>query len=626
VSQEEMKEKVKVFLQERLKAEDWRGRSKDLADELNNHLWVGHKKFKAMFNMSVGQYIHQTLHNKKGSSMEFDSVPHSQKEIQKREDRERRFGAHLGKEPVRMLSFEDAEVPDGDGGPISGTLTDMCSREEAKDREMTRQLDKFEWKKGTDPKHAEANLKFATKKYQRSSADKVYKSSGVRDLDTCWRTMDYLMRQILDFDENPKPGYAVSKVSYMEVYSYLRDRTRAVRVDLHLQQPRSTTHRCFAETHECCLRFEMLSLFLLTKSLVALKSGTGSTEKYDQKLGLKAMSQTIEPLMNAYKAASEKVYLKNILAGLGGDSFLDDETDDDCYCSPMEMAMHRYVILLLMSFSSEGLLQHLAKLSKPQLSHPLVSFATQAYAAFNTEDYGKFLRLYRQADFLTAVAMSGIADLARVRALYLLLRTFPQPIGDKVTLARIKDICAFHSDEHALVFLSHFKIKVDLKHAKGPVVLFPKKGSPEATACPLLSTSRMPDSCDFPQGPDSMLISKYQALGMSRMDIVFGAADPVYVEAEIAPPEVLATGDADAMADASAAAAAAASMADALVAGSATAAVEAVGGASEAPAASSSTNAAAATATATASGAASGSATAASSSGAAAGDAAASKS
>merc|ERR1719265_1612344 len=103
------------------------------------------------------------------------------------------------------------------------------------------------------------------------------------------------MTEILDFDQNPKPEYAVTNVPYIEVYSFMRDRTRAVRVDLHLQQPRSTTQRCYVETHECCLRFEMLTIFLLNRLEGQKKGSDSATEKYDPKLGLKAISQTIEP-------------------------------------------------------------------------------------------------------------------------------------------------------------------------------------------------------------------------------------------------------------------------------------------------------------------------------------------
>merc|ERR1719223_741427 len=102
------------------------------------------------------------------------------------------------------------------------------------------------------------------------------------------------MTEILDFDRTPKAAYAVQNLPYIEVYSYLRDRTRSCRVDLHLQQPRSTCHRTFIETHECCLRFEMLALYLQTgEAAKAAKDakGSASTEKYDPRLGLKAISQ-----------------------------------------------------------------------------------------------------------------------------------------------------------------------------------------------------------------------------------------------------------------------------------------------------------------------------------------------
>ena len=91
--------------------------------------------------------------------------------------------------------------------------------------------------------------------YERRSADKAYQSSHVRTLIACWRTVLFLMTEILDFVQ-PKPTFAVHSVPYIEEYSYLRDRTR-----------RSSTQRVFVEAHECCLRFEMLSLFILLGSL-----------------------------------------------------------------------------------------------------------------------------------------------------------------------------------------------------------------------------------------------------------------------------------------------------------------------------------------------------------------------
>uniref|UniRef100_A0A7S4QUS6 PCI domain-containing protein n=2 Tax=Alexandrium monilatum TaxID=311494 RepID=A0A7S4QUS6_9DINO len=547
---EEVRERARVFLNERLEGGDFRGRQKELQEELQRTLGVNTKRFRSLFQQTLAQYVvayhaggpsgpeaawlgGKASANQKEQMWTGPKVV-SQGEQEMRAQRAARFQSHLEVErkPVSMVTFNEDGVGGLDGGPIVGELNEMCSRAEAKEREMTRQLDKFEWKQGTDPRHPEVNLTLATKKYQRSSADKAYRSQDVRNLEACWRTMEYLMKEILDFDRTPKPGFAIQAVPYIEVYSYLRDRTRSVRVDLHLQQPRSTTQRTFAETHECCLRFEMLSLFLLSGG------GGGSTEKYDEKLGLKAISQTIEPLLNAYQAVRDKQLAKSILAEAMGDFGLDDPDAEQEYVSPYEMASHRYIILLLMSFSPEELQSHMAKLSRETLSHPSVSFATQVYAAFRTEDYGRFLRCYRTADFLTAVAMSGVVDLARLRALWLLVRTYPQPIGDKVPLSRIKSFLAFASDAHARSFLAFHGIRItdDPSSTGGAVVVLPKKGTPEAAQNPLLNgPSRLPEKCEFPKGADSMLIAKFEELGMSRADIVFGAADPV-VEPEPAPP------------------------------------------------------------------------------------------
>jgi len=536
---EALKQRVVAFIEEKLAADAWVN-AKDLGQELQTALGVNTKRFRQVFDgLTVGQYV-ASIKNTTAAAGEA-SGPLPEGEAEMRAQRAARFQTHLPraaeKAQVALVRFDTTDSVYVDGGPIIGALSEMCSREEAREREQTRQLDKFEWKKGSDPRTPEVNLTIATKKYQRSSADKAYRSQDVRTLDACWRTMEFLMTEILDFDLHPKPQYAPASVQYIEVYSYLRDRTRSVRVDLHLQQPRSTTQRTFVETHECCLRFEMLSLFLL------MGEAAGGTEKYDPKLGLKAISQTIEPLLNAYQAVHDMQLSKTILAAaLGGaDLGLGGDSGDEEYVSPFEMAIHRYIILLLMSFSQEGLLTHLAKLSREMLSHPLVNFATQAYAAFCTDDYGRFLRFYRNADFFTAVAMSGVADLARLRALWLLVRTYPQPVGDKLSLSRIMSFLAFASEEHTRSFLRHYGTTV-VDGPSGPMVVLPKKGTPEAANHPLLTGgSKLPEKCDFKfKRPDSILLAKFTALEGSRADIVFGGADPV-----VAAPDPIAAGDVD---------------------------------------------------------------------------------
>lgn len=530
---EEQREKIRLWLNERLDSSGAHVRPKDLSDEMQNSYGVKPGRFRQLFNQTLQQYVNAYVNSGAEAAWPSANGQFSSRTVEDDKDmraqRAARFSSHLERSStnVSMVSLADAEATNLDGGPIIGELHDMCSRDEAKEREMTRQLDKFEWKKGTDPKQPEVNLKFATKKYQRSSADKAYRSQDVRSLEACWKTMEYLMTEILDFDSNPKPGYALQAqaVPYIEVYSFLRDRTRAIRVDLHLQQPRSTTQRVFVETHECCLRFEMLSLFLLLGR--GQKQAEQATEKYDTKLGLKAISQTIEPLLSAYQAIHERQLAKSILAEAMGGFGLDDD-DPEEYSSPFEMAARRYIVLLLMSFSPDAVSGHLAKMSRELLMHPLLSFATQVYAAFHTEDYARFLRMYREADFLTSVCMSGVADLARLRALWLLVRSYPQQVGDKISLSKVKNILAFASDDHAKAFLAFhgLQIVIDKDAGGGANIILPKKGTPEATNLPLLQ-GRLPEKCEFPKGADSLLVAKFESLGLSRAEIAFGSADPV---------------------------------------------------------------------------------------------------
>lgn len=170
----------------------------------------------------------------------------------------------------------------------------------------------------------------------------------------------------------------------------------------------------------------------------------------------------------------------------------------------------------------------------------MVNFATKVHAAFQTDDFFGFLRFYRNADFLSAVAMSGIADLARIRALWQLFRTYPQPIGDKLPLAQVMKILAMKKENHAQAFLAFHGVKIisSATHAGGGYIQLPKKGTPEANDHPLLNGARLPDKCEYPKGADSMLEAKYEELGMSRANIVFGCADPVQASTTVAEPEV----------------------------------------------------------------------------------------
>lgn len=324
------------------------------------------------------------------------------------------------------------------------------------------------------------------------------------------------MVQILDFDVCPKEEYAITAkdVNYFEVYSYLRDRTRSVRVDLHVQQPYSTTTQIYIECHEACLRFELLSMFLCRLTVVETKGQA----KYDSKLGMKAISQTIEPLLFAYNSAREAQAAKEMLKkALGDDNAQDEDEEEDVWESPVEPCVHRFVILLLIS-SPDKLLLHLNKLVTQDLHQPLVKYALDVFAAYQSENYQLFLQYYRNADFLSAVAMSPVVDVVRLRILGVLARAPAPSMTDSMPLETMMSTLSMKTQTQATEFLKLAGLKVEDQK-----VLFPKR---EDLQTPL-NGSLPVEAHDFQfLGADLTLYQKYIDLKMPRKDIVLGFADP----------------------------------------------------------------------------------------------------
>ncbi|CAE8734290.1 unnamed protein product, partial [Polarella glacialis] len=213
-----------------------------------------------------------------------------------------------------------------------GALNDRCSEKEMQDRLVSRQLDIFEMAMGSSFVTPKINTALAVKKYQRSSADKMYLPEDIRSVEACAHSLFYLMTMTINSDNAPQKGLCelANDASYWQVYSFLRDRTRAVRVDLHVQQPWSTCTKAYILAHEISLRFEVLSMYLLTTTPEYLT-------KYDEKMAHKACSQIMEPLLNAYVQARVRA-----------------STDQPAFISPAEPAMRRYTILLLLVGGNEN--------------------------------------------------------------------------------------------------------------------------------------------------------------------------------------------------------------------------------------------------------------------------------
>ncbi|OCH89508.1 hypothetical protein OBBRIDRAFT_756454 [Obba rivulosa] len=123
-----------------------------------------------------------------------------------------------------------------------GTCMDMCPRIERYRREREHLLDKWEVIPGT----RRVDHKRAVKIYERGAGDKVI-PSDLRPPPVLKKTLDYLFHDLL-----VRGGFA-------DTYSFIRDRTRAVRSDFTMQHQ---TGRLAIECHDRIARFHVLALHL----------------------------------------------------------------------------------------------------------------------------------------------------------------------------------------------------------------------------------------------------------------------------------------------------------------------------------------------------------------------------
>lgn len=330
---------------------------------------------------------------------------------------------------------------------LVGQLDTMCSLEEARLRTETRQIDKFEM----EADQMRIDVAKAVKKYQRSSADKKYLPQEVRTVSACWRSLEYLIHTVLDFDLNPKPGFShpCYSASYFDIYSFMRDRLRAVRVDLHVQN--LLQNPAFIKVHEYCLRFELLSLFLLW----GRDFGGSEDRKFDLHLSLTALSQTIDPLTAAY--AKKK-----------------DEQEDNV---DVEAEITKYVLLLSLTSrgGSKTFKGHYLRQSERIRSNPHVRFAYQTVMDYYSGNYEIFLRKFITADFLTACAMLPVVNTARTRILWTMVRTnrpffprkdtpMPPPRPEKISFIYLCQILAFQDSNQCKSFLEFHGLDVVTDH------------------------------------------------------------------------------------------------------------------------------------------------------------------
>ncbi|THG98161.1 hypothetical protein EW026_g3979 [Hermanssonia centrifuga] len=158
-------------------------------------------------------------------------------ELVKARDAERKKAIAEGKmdDPLVPKRLDEAIT-------MVGTCMDMCPRFERYRRERENNLDRWEVIPGTK----RVDHKRAVKIYERGAGDKTLPSE-LRPPPILKKTLDYLFHDL------------IARAGFSETYTFIRDRTRAVRSDFTILHE---TGPLAIECHDRCARYHILALHL----------------------------------------------------------------------------------------------------------------------------------------------------------------------------------------------------------------------------------------------------------------------------------------------------------------------------------------------------------------------------
>lgn len=299
-----------------------------------------------------------------------------------------------------------------DAVSLVGTCKTMCPEAELKERALQEDFSVFESTNDTlDPSKA-------VKKYRRSAAlSEQPNPSDVRPPNVLLRTMEHL-KQVCDSD-----------TEFVQIHHFVRDRTRSLRQDFTLQGIKDDS--CM-KIHEESVRFHILSEYLL--------SGL-STEKFSSKQNREQLDKCLISLREMY----------------------DLRRDNKLPTSQSEPEMQAYYVLAHMSEPKKcvqllsGFAPEVRRSKALQFAFKVVRAASRSFGNGAT-----YFACVREAPFLTACLMHSRFTEVRVSTFLTMNSAYGmQQSLDSIALSTIAHRFGFESNEEALAFCRHLKLKTN---------------------------------------------------------------------------------------------------------------------------------------------------------------------
>lgn len=235
----------------------------------------------------------------------------------------------------------------------------MCPEFEMIDRQVTNDVSLFESQIPFNPPQGKLIIdpKRAVKKFRRSAAGNYELSEDLRPPEVLLATTIYLMRDVLGDEKWPSNG-----VPFSVLYAFIRDRLRAIRTDLTLQNCKNIQS---IRIHELSIRFLIAAGHLLCEEERAAFEPQQNNEQ---------LNGCLSALREMYKAVR--------LSGTNTSDFLKYEAEFQAYS-------------IILSVDKKEAALAISSLPLSLVKSGPIQVALEAFSAFQQTNYIKFLGLIR---------------------------------------------------------------------------------------------------------------------------------------------------------------------------------------------------------------------------------------
>ena len=307
---------------------------------------------------------------------------------------------------------------------ISGTKEPacwgMCPEFEMIDRQVTNDVSLFEAQIPFNPPQGKLIIdpRRAVKKFRRSAAGNYELAEDLRPPDVLLATTVYLMKEVLGDERWP-----ANNVPFSVLYAFIRDRLRAIRTDLTLQNCKNLSS---IRIHELSIRFLIAAGHLLCEEE---RAAFEPQQNNDQLNGCLSALREMYKTVRLTQPANLQVLLK------------------------YEAEFQAYSIIL--SVDKKEAAVAISSLPVDLLRNELIQVALEAYSAFQQTNYIKFLNLIgtdQRTSYLQACLLHQFVLPMRQRGLTAMV-SLP---GETYKTAPKADLIRWFSfvDEEELIYYS----------------------------------------------------------------------------------------------------------------------------------------------------------------------------